>query len=96
MMEFQWLPSYAGEVTPIAIAFFIGMMFGTQMQGKISRRTMVMILGLAIIAAFLFEAPIFTWSFVGGYIAEGFGFAAPFISAILGMFIGKIVKGGSE
>jgi len=95
MIEFQWLPSYAGEVTPIAIAFFIGILFGTQIQGRISKRTATLVICFGIIAAFLFGASLFTWSFVGGYITEGLGFAAPFLAAMIGMFVGKIVKGGS-
>ncbi|MDD1776293.1 MAG: hypothetical protein LUP94_02955 [Candidatus Methanomethylicus sp.] len=90
------LPEMAGEIAPIIIAFLLGIFFGTQLSGTISRRTTLLIIGLGIIAAFLFEAPIFTWSLFGGYITEGFSFAAPFISATIGLFIGKIIRGGKN
>lgn len=87
-------PVYAGEITPIVIAFLLGILFGTQFKGEISKRTTIMLLGLSVIAALLFEAPLFTWSLVGGHITEGVGLAMPFISAIIGLLIGKMFKGG--
>ena len=96
MMEFQLLPAFAGEITPIVVAFALGILFGTQLQGKISKRTVGMIIGLSILAAILFEAPIFTWSLVAGFISEEFSISMAFIAATVGIFVGKAFKGGRE
>jgi hypothetical protein len=87
-------PMMGGEITPIIVGFVIGFLFGTQVYGKVSRRTVAMIICLCIVGAFLFQAPVFTWSLVGGYIAEGLSFAAPFISATIGILLGWALRGG--
>lgn len=94
MSEFMLFPVLAGEITPIVIGFLLGILFGTQLAGAISRRTVILVLAMSVVAAFLFEAPIFTWSLAGGYITEGLSFAAPFISATVGLLVGKSAKGG--
>ncbi len=82
-----------GEITPFLIALILGIFFGAQFSGKLSRRGSYFILGMAIIAAFLFEAPIFTSSIFGGYILPELSFATPFIGATVGILIGKYLGG---
>jgi len=53
-----------------------------------------MIICLCIVGASLFQAPVFTWSLIGGYITDGLSFAAPFISATIGILLGWAVRGG--
>jgi hypothetical protein len=48
---------------------------------------------LTIVAALLFEAPIFTTSIFGGYITSEISFAMPLIGATIGLLIGKYVGG---
>ncbi len=96
MIELQLFPALAGEVTPIVIAFVLGILFGTQLQGKISKRMIGMIIGLSIIAAVLFEAPIFTWSLLAGFISEHISISVAFVAATIGMFVGKAFRGGRE
>lgn len=87
-------PMMGGEITPIVVGFAIGFLFGTQVYGNVSRRTVVMIICLCIVGASLFQAPVFTWSLIGGYITDGLSFAAPFISATIGILLGWAVRGG--
>jgi len=83
-----------GEITPLIIGFLLGVLFGTQLSGPLSKRTVALLVGLSIVGAFLFEAPIFTWSVYGGYILPGLSFATPFIGATIGLLIGKALRGG--
>jgi hypothetical protein len=82
-----------GEITPFFIALILGIIFGTQFSGQLSRRGISLIIGLTIVAAFLFEAPIFTTSIFGGYITSEISFAMPLIGATVGLLIGKYVGG---
>jgi uncharacterized membrane protein YgaE (UPF0421/DUF939 family) len=82
-----------GEITPFFIALLLGLIFGTQFSGQLSRRGTYFIIGLAIVAAFLFEAPIFTATVFGGYIGPDLSFATPFLGATFGILIGKYVGG---
>lgn len=87
-------PEALGEVTPTVIALLLGITLGTQMECKLSRRTVLLVLLMSLLAAFLFEAPIHSWSLLGGVIAEHVSFALPFISATIGILIGKSARRG--
>ncbi len=82
-----------GEITPFFIALLLGFLFGTQFLGQLSRRGILLIIGLTIVAAFLFEAPLFTTSILGGFITPEISFATPLIGAVVGLLIGKYVGG---
>lgn len=82
-----------GEITPFIVALLLGILFGTQLTGKLSSRTVVLIVALSIVGALLFGSFIFTYSIYGGYIAPGLGFATPLIGATIGILIGKALKG---
>lgn len=82
-----------GEITPFFIALLLGFIFGTQFSGRLSRRGTYLIIGLTLVAAFLFEAPIFTTSIFGGYLGPDLSFATPFLGATAGILIGKYVGG---
>ncbi len=96
MIELQLFPALAGEVTTIVIALVLGILFGTRFQGGMSKRMVGMVFGLSIIAAILFEAPIFTWSLIAGFINEDFSISLAFIAATVGIFIGMLFRGGHE
>ncbi|MBM5805835.1 MAG: hypothetical protein FJZ49_07245 [Candidatus Verstraetearchaeota archaeon] len=83
-----------GEITPLIIGLLLGVLLGTQLSAPLSKRTVALLLGLSIVAAFLFGAPVFTWSIYGGYILPGLSFATPFIGAMVGLLIGKALRGG--
>ncbi|MDI9644078.1 MAG: hypothetical protein QFX35_02525 [Candidatus Verstraetearchaeota archaeon] len=91
-------PEVLGEVTPTLVAFVLGVILGTQMEGKISSRTTALVLFMGLLASILFEAPIHFWSVLGGVLTEQISFAFPFISATIGILLGKSIKkgGGSE
>jgi uncharacterized membrane protein YgaE (UPF0421/DUF939 family) len=82
-----------GELTPCFIALILGIVFGAQFSGQLSRRGIYFIIGLAIVAAFLFGAPIFTSSIFGGYIAPDLSFSTPFLGATIGILIGRYAGG---
>ncbi len=82
-----------GEITPSIIALVLGILFGTQLSGKISSRTAVLAIAFSIVGALLFGSFMFTYSIYGGYIIPGFGFAIPLIGATIGILIGKAMKG---
>lgn len=82
-----------GEFTPFIIALLLGIFFGAQFSGRLSRRGTYLMIGLAIVAAFLFEAPIFTSSLLGGYIVPDLSFSTPFLGATVGILIGKYLGG---
>ncbi len=82
-----------GEITPFVIALLLGMLFGAQFSCQLSRRSVYFILVMAVVAAFLFEAPIFTTSIFGGYITPLLSFSTPFIGATVGIVIGKYLGG---
>lgn len=82
-----------GEITPLIIAIFLGILFGTQISGKISRGTAILVFVFSIVGSLLFGAFLFSYSIYGGYIAPGLGFATPLIGATIGILIGKALKG---
>lgn len=82
-----------GEVTPFIIALLLGLLLGSQFSGQLSRRGVYLIIGLAIVAAFLFEAPLFTTSLWGGLINQEISFATPLLGAVVGLLIGKYLGG---
>ncbi|RWX72922.1 MAG: hypothetical protein Metus_0896 [Candidatus Methanosuratincola subterraneus] len=86
-------PAAMGEITPTVVAFLLGIAIGTQFVARLSRRTTLLILVMSVVAAFLFEAPIHTWSLLGGVLAEHVSFALPFISATIGLLVGSVLRG---
>jgi hypothetical protein len=82
-----------GEITPFIMALLLGLLFGTQFSGQLSRRTLYLIIGLAVVAAFLFEAPPFMTGIYGGLINDEFSFSTPLLGATMGLLIGKYVGG---
>jgi hypothetical protein len=82
-----------GEITPFIIALVLGLLFGTQFSGQLSKRAILTITGLAIIAAFLFEAPPFMTGIWGGLINDEISFSTPLLGAIFGLLIGKYIGG---
>lgn len=82
-----------GEVTPFIIALLLGLLFGTQFSGQLSRRAVATIIGLAVVAAFLFEAPPFMTGILGGLINEEISFSTPLLGATMGLLIGKYLGG---
>lgn len=82
-----------GEITPFIISIILGVLFGTQLSGKISKGTAVLVIIFSIVGALLFGAFMFTYSIYGGYIMPGLGFATPLIGATIGILIGKALKG---
>lgn len=87
-------PVALGEITPTIVAFVFGIVIGTQFVAKLSSRTTALILVMSVVAAFLFEAPIHSWSLLGGVFAEHVSFALPFISATIGLLLGKALRRG--
>ncbi|MGQ9759650.1 MAG: hypothetical protein ACUVQ5_03645 [Candidatus Methanomethylicaceae archaeon] len=83
-----------GEITPFIIALLLGILFGTRLSGKLSGRTVVLLIAFSIVGALLFGSFMFTYSLYGGYIAPGLGFATPLIGATIGILIGKALRGG--
>ena len=82
-----------GEITPFIIAFLLGLLFGTQFSGQLSKQSTYLIVGLAVVAAFLFEAPPFMTGIFGGLINEEISFSTPLLGATMGLLIGKYVGG---
>lgn len=87
-------PDALGEVTPTVVALLFGLTLGMQMECTLSRRTVLLVLFMSLLAAFLFEAPIHSWSLLGGVFGEHVSFALPFVSATLGILIGNSVRRG--
>ncbi|MCX8182478.1 MAG: hypothetical protein N3D12_05110 [Candidatus Methanomethyliaceae archaeon] len=82
-----------GEITPFIISIILGILFGTQLSGKISKGTTVLVISFSIVGALLFGVFMFSYSIYGGYIMPGLGFATPLIGATIGLLIGKALKG---
>ena len=82
-----------GEITPFIISLILGVLFGTQISGKVSKGTTILVIAFSIVGALLFGAFMFTYSIYGGYIIPGVGFATPLIGATIGILIGKAIKG---
>jgi uncharacterized protein YcfJ len=82
-----------GEITPFILALLLGLLFGTQFSGQLSRRAILTVIGLAVVAAFLFEALPFTTSIFGGFINDEFSFSTSLLGAIIGLLIGKYIGG---
>lgn len=82
-----------GDITPFIISIVLGVLFGTQLSGKISKGTTILVIIFSIVGALLFGAFMFTYSIYGGYIMPGLGFATPLIGATIGILIGKALKG---
>lgn len=90
-------PLALGEITLTVVAFILGMALGTQLKGNLSRRTTLLILVMSIVAAFLFEASIHYGSVLGGVFFEHVTFSLKFISATVGLLVGKSFRrGGSQ
>ncbi len=90
-------PLALGEVTLTVVAFILGVALGTQLRSNLSRRTTLLILAMSVVAAFLFEAPIHYSSVLGGVFFEHITFSLKFISATIGLLIGKsFAKGGIQ
>lgn len=85
-------PLALGEVTLTIVAFFLGIVLGTQLQARLSRRTTLLILIMSVVAAFLFEAPVHYTSVLGGVFAEHISFSLKFISAAIGLLVGKSLR----
>lgn len=82
-----------GEITPLIIAILLGILFGAQISGKISKGTAILVFIFSIVGSLLFGAFLFSYSIYGGYIVPGLGFATPLIGATIGILIGKALKG---
>jgi hypothetical protein len=82
-----------GEITPFILALLLGLLFGTQFSGQLSRRSLYLIICLAIVAAFLFEALPFMTGLQGGYINHELSFSTPLLGATIGLLIGKYLGG---
>ncbi|MEJ5293099.1 MAG: hypothetical protein WHS82_05840 [Candidatus Methanosuratincola sp.] len=87
-------PLALGEVTFTILAFFLGIVLGTQLKGMLSRRTTLLVLIMSVVAAFLFEAPVHYSSVLGGVFAEHISFSLKFISAVIGLLVGRLLRGG--
>ncbi len=84
-----------GEILPLIMGFLLGILFGTKLRGRWNPRTVALLLVSGVLASFLFQAPIFFTSPWGG-VYNGISFSTPFMGAILGLLIGKAVKGESK
>ncbi|MEM0100681.1 MAG: hypothetical protein QXY96_03635 [Candidatus Methanomethylicaceae archaeon] len=82
-----------GEITPSIIAFILGILFGTQLAHKITKRIVTLVIVFSIVGALLFGTFTFTYSIYGGYIMPGLGFDIPLITATIGIIIGKLLRG---
>jgi hypothetical protein len=82
-----------GEITPPLIAFILGIIFGTQLNYRLTKGMIILLISFSIVASLLFGVFTFTYSIYGGYIAPGIGFSMPLITATIGIIIGKLLKG---
>lgn len=82
-----------GEITPFIISILLGILFGTQLSGKISKGTVALVVIFSIVGALLFGAFTFTYTLYGGFIMPGLGFATPLIGSTIGILIGKALRG---
>ncbi len=81
-----------GEIAPLVMGFLLGILFGTKLQGRWDPKTVALIVVFGILGSFLFQAPPFFASPWGG-VFNGISFSTPFMGAVLGLLLGRAIKG---
>jgi len=85
-----------GEVTPLIVSFFLGILFGTQIGGQVDKKSLAAVVFLGICASYVLGPFLFFSTPIGGLLAPGLAFSNTFLGALAGLLVGMAARGGEK